>query len=167
MYTNEWSNEKRCEQDVQILCSSCCVNKNAHTHTHTHLSSSLLSYTINRGKSSKALTEWRRENAEAAAITLPIWSVWNVAMLYCMWTDTFVMSDTTRGRREGLANSSLIPTWEQDWRIVYTMTRLVHDSYCACKVWFIRAWRWRIIMHMSTLGVTKVLILKKEGGWDK
>lgn len=79
-----------------------------------HLSSSLLSCTIHKTAESGS-----GEKAGTAAITLPIWSVWNVAMLYCMWTDTFVMSDTTTGRWEGLANSSLIPTWEQEFNCLH------------------------------------------------
>lgn len=86
-----------------------------------------------QGRGGRALGNWQQECTEAAAITLPIWSVWNVAMPYCMWTDTFVMSGTTRGRWEGLANTNLIPTGEQDWNIVYTMTRPMHDSCRACK----------------------------------
>lgn len=78
------------------------------------------------GQDGKALRNWQREKAEA--ITLPIWSVWNVAMLYCMWTDTFVMSDTTTGRWEGLTNSSLIPTWEQELNCL---------QYDTSRVWFI------------------------------
>lgn len=52
-----------------------------------------------RGKTTKPRRSWQAGGKAEAAITLPIRSVWNVATLYCMWTDTFVMSDTTTGRR--------------------------------------------------------------------
>lgn len=54
------------------------------------------------------------ENTHASDITLLIWSFWNVAKLKCMWTDMFVMSDTTVGRQEGFANSSTMTTREQE-----------------------------------------------------
>lgn len=109
-----------------------------------------------QGQDGKALRNWQQEKAGAAAITSSIWSVWNVAMLYCMWTDTFVMSDTTTGRWEGLANSSLILTWEQELNClhIYTMWHVAcminiayakYDSYvddsfrlltlCICQHW--------------------------------
>lgn len=67
------------------------------------LSSSLSSCTIHGGKTTKPRRSWQAGGKAEAAITLPIRSVWNVATLYCMWTDTFVMSDTTTGRRGGFS----------------------------------------------------------------
>lgn len=83
----------------------------------------------------------RRQNPAkpyAVDITLPIWSVWNVAMLYCIWTDTFVMSDTTTDTWEGLANTSPIPTREQELNCLqYDMA--VHDWFCTVHAFMIHS----------------------------
>lgn len=84
-----------------LLCCEACL-ENSLTPP-PRLSSSLSSCTIHGGKTTKPRRSWQAGGKAEAAITLPIRSVWNVATLYCMWTDTFVMSDTTTGRRGGFS----------------------------------------------------------------
>lgn len=104
------------------------------------------------------------------AITSPIWSVWNVAMLYCMWTDTFVMSDTVPGRWEGSANSSLIPTlWTAIklftvWRVTCIIRIVPVNSYdldvleyyegflCICQHWMFRRGRTKYFLCLLQVG---------------
>lgn len=84
-------------------CSAARPALKTHWLPPPRLSSSLSSCTIHGGKTTKPRRSWQAGGKAEAAITLPIRSVWNVATLYCMWTDTFVMSDTTTGRRGGFS----------------------------------------------------------------
>lgn len=117
-----------------------------------HLSSSLLSCTIHKGKTVKSWETGSGEKAGAAAVALPIWSVWNVAMLYCMWTDMFVMSDKTTGLMGGFSQQRLDPDLRTGillftlWRVP-CMIHIVHAKYNA---YVHDSFRWCIIMHMST-----------------
>lgn len=74
-----------------------------------------------QGKAVKTLRR-RRQWQKAEAITSSIWSVWNVAMLYCMWADMFVI--TAAWSRPGNRSQA-----------VYSMTRRVYDSHCDESFW--------------------------------
>lgn len=75
----------------------------------------------------KALRKWQREKGRYDLSGM--WQCFTVREQTC-----FVTSDTTTGTWEGLANSSLIPTSEQELNCLH------YDTYCAGKVRFIRPW---------------------------
>lgn len=78
---------------------------------------------------------WRQRRRRRSPWRYDLSGMWR--RVYCMWTDTFVMSDTTTGRWDGRGPQAF-NTWDRT-RTVYSVTH-VHDSWHARKIRFTLRW---------------------------